>query len=107
MKLQLPKDYWKTRFPPPPIYYKTGVNLGKTPTYKSDYLKVNINTQPSERGSETVAIYVTLFQTGSTEALHKLVTLLHKIIRGQDLSTLPPKFGMTSSMVVEEGLQVF
>ena len=104
MKLQLPKEDWKTRFPPPPIYYKTGVNLGKTPTYKSDYLKVNINTQPSERGSETVAIYVTLFQTGSTEALHKLVTLLHKIIRGQDLSTGTKKFGVTRNLVVVESL---
>ena len=56
---------------------------------KSDSLKVDIKTQLGERDSETVEIYVLLFRTGSPEALLKCVTIIHKIIRGQDLSTVP------------------
>ena len=54
-----------------------------------------------------VLIYVLLFRTGSPEALLKFVTILHKIIRGQDLSTGPQKFGMTQNLVVGEDLRVF
>ena len=52
-------------------------------------------------------IYVPLFQTGSPEALLKFVTIIHKIIRGQDLSTGSQKFGMTQNLVVGEALKVF
>ena len=70
-------------------------------------MKVNIKNQPGDRYNETVAIYVPLFRTGSTETLLKFVTIFHKIIRGQDLSTVTQKFGMTRNLVVGEALQVF
>ena len=71
-----------------------------------DSFKVNIKTQLGERDSETVAIYVPLFWTGSTEALLKFFTILRKIIRVQDLSTGPQKFGMTQNLVFVEALGV-
>ena len=106
MKLQLPKEYWKNQVPPPTIYYNPNATIRKTPTERSDSLKVNINTQPGERESETVEIYVPLFRSGSPEALLKFFTIIHKIIRGQDLSTGTHKFGMTQNLVVGESLQV-
>ena len=75
--------------------------------YKSDFLKVDINIQPGERDSNRVAIYVPLFRTGIPEALLKFVTLIHKIIRGQDLSMGPQKFGMTRNLVFGEVPRVF
>ena len=86
MKLQLPKQYCNNQGLPPPISYKATPTLGKTPTDKWNSLKIGIKTQPGERDSETVAIYVLLFRTGSPEALLKFVTLLNNIIRCQDLS---------------------
>ena len=74
---------------------------------KSDLLKVNIKTQPGERDSETVAIYVQLFLKVITEELFKFVTILHKIIRGQDLSKGSQKFRMTQNLFVGVSLQVF
>ena len=100
MKLQLSKEDWKTQVSLPLISYKTGTTIGKTPMEKLDYLKVDIKTQPEERDSKTVAIYVLLFRTGIPEALLKFVTFLHKIIRGQGLSTLPQKFVITRNLVI-------
>ena len=85
MKLKLPKKDWKNCGPPPPISYKADPTIGKTSTDKLDSIKVDIKIQPGERDSKTVAIYVPLLLTGIPEALLKFVTLLHKIIRGQDL----------------------
>ena len=107
MKLQQPKEYFKIWGPPPLISYQTDVTIGKRPTYKSDSLKFNINIQPGDRYNDTVAIYVQLFQTGSPDALLKFLTLLHKIIRDQDLSTGPQRFGMTSNLVDGEAMWVF
>ena len=73
-------------------------------TYKSASLKVDIKTQPGERDSETVAFYVPIFRTGRPEALLKFVTFLHNIIRVQDLSTGPQKFGMTRNLVVGKAI---
>ena len=50
---------------------------------------------------------MSLFQTGSPKALLKFFTILHKIIRGQDLSTGTQEFGMTHNLVIVEALQVF
>ena len=71
---------------------------------KSDSLKVDIKTQPGERDSENVAIYMPLFWTLSPESLLKFVTILDKIIRVQYLSTGPQKFGMMQKLVVREAL---
>ena len=90
-----------------PISYKPDVTIGKTPTEKSDLMKVDIKTQPGDSYSDTVAIYVPLFRTGSQEALLKFVTILHKIIRGQYLFTGPQKFGMTWDRFVRESLRAF
>ena len=60
-----------------------------------------------EKDSETVAIYVPLFWTGIPEALPKFVTILNKIIKGQDLSNGPQKYRMTRNIVIGEALQVF
>ena len=48
-----------------------------------------------------------LFWRGSPEALLKFFTLLHKIIRVQDLFTVPQKFSMTRNMVVRKALWAF
>ena len=106
MKLKLPKEPWKNCGPPPLISYKSEPTFVDTPTDKSDFLKVDMKNQPGKRGSETVAIYVTLFWTGSIESLPKFVTLLYKVIWGQDLSTGPQKFGMTRNFVIREALRV-
>ena len=47
-----------------------------------------------------MAIYVLLFPTGSPKYLLKLVTIIHKVIRGHG-------FGMMRNLVVREALQVF
>ena len=107
MKPQLPKCDWKNRGPTPPICYKTNTTIVKTPTDKSDSLKVNIKTELGERDSKTVAIYVPLFRTGSPDAHFKFVMIIHKIIQGQDLSTGSQKFGMARNLVVGEALRVF
>ena len=69
-------------------------------------MEVGIKTQPGERDSETVAIYVPLFRTGSPEDLLKFVNIYHNIIRGQDLSTVTQRFEMTQNLVSGEALQV-
>ena len=99
MKLKPPKEYWKTQGLPPLIYYKTNVTIGKTLIKTLDSFKADINTQPWYRDSDTVVIYVPLFWTGSPQALLKFVTILHKIIRVQDLSTVPQNFEMTRNLV--------
>ena len=50
---------------------------------------------------------MTVIQTAIPEDLLKFVTLLNNIIRGQDLSTGPQKFGMTRNLVIGESLRVF
>ena len=76
------------------------------PTEKLDSLKVDINTQTGYRYSETVVIYLLLFQVGSPEALLKFVKIIHKIIRGQDLSTGPQTFGMTLNLGIGGALRL-
>ena len=44
---------------------------------------------------------------GSTEVLLKFVTILNKIIWGQDLSKGPQNFGMTRNLVIGEAIWVF
>ena len=107
MKLHLPKEDWKNRGLPPPIYYKADVTTRKTPTDKLEYFKAEIKNKPGERDNKTVAIYVPLFWTGSPEALLKLVTILHNIIRDQDLSIGPQTFGMKRNLVVREAIRFF
>ena len=53
-----------------------------------------------------MAIYVPLFREVSPEALLKFVTILHKIIRSQDLSMGPQNFGMMRNLDVVESLRV-
>ena len=61
MKIQITKEYCKTWFLPTPIYYKAKETIRKTAADKSDFLKVDIKTQPGDRDIKTVAIYVPLF----------------------------------------------
>ena len=56
--------------------------IGNTPTDKVDSLKVNIKTQPGERYSKTLVIFMPLFRTGSPEALLKFLIIFNKIIKG-------------------------
>ena len=65
MKVQTPKEEWKTPGLPPPIYYKSDPTIGKTWMDKLESFKVCIKTQSEERDIETVAIYVPLFRVGS------------------------------------------
>ena len=52
-------------------------------------------------------MYVPLFRTGSPDVLLNFITILHKIIRGQDLSTEPQQFGMMQNLVIGESLILF
>ena len=107
MKIQQPKEDWNNIGPSLLISYKANPTIDKTPTDKSDSLKVDIKTQPGERESGMVEIYVPLFWTGIPEVFLKFMTLLHKIIRCQELSTVPQKFVMTRNLVMGEALRVF
>ena len=78
-----------------------------TPTENLDSLKVDIKTQPVEKDSETVVIYMPLFQIVSPNANLNFVTILQSTIKGQYLSTGPQNFGMTENLVVGEALRVF
>ena len=69
-------------------------------------MKVGIKTQPGERDSKTVTIYVPLFRTVSLGDLLKFVNISYNIIRGQDLSTVTQRFEMTQNLVSGEALQV-
>ena len=100
MKLNINKYNLNIPGPPPPIFYNPNPTISKTSAYKSYLPKANIKTQPRESDSNTAAIYVLLFWTGSPEALLEFVMLLNKIIRGHDLSTGPQKFGMTRNLVI-------
>ena len=106
MKLNIANDL-KNLWPLPLIFYKPNHTTRKTPTDKSDSLKFDIKTKPGESDSDIVAIYVPLFQTGSTEDLLKFVTILNKVIKGQDISKGPLKYEMTRNLVIGESLQVF
>ena len=55
----------KNRGPPPPISYKANHTIIKTSTDKTEVLKVNIKTQPDDKDSKTVAIYIPLFRNRS------------------------------------------
>ena len=72
-----------------------------------DSLKVDTKTQPGERDSEMVTIYVQLFRTGITDPPLNLFTILNKIIWGHDLFTGPHDFGRTRNLVVGEAIRVF
>ena len=100
MKLQITKDNLNNCGPPPPIFYKTKPTIDKI-------LVGQYNHQPGEKYSNTTAIYVPLFHMGSPESILKFVTLLNKIIRGQDLSTVPQKFVTKRNLVVRDPLRVF
>ena len=65
MKLQVSNDF-KTCVISPLMYYKPDQEIGKTPTYKEDFVKFGIKAQPGEKDSETLAIYLPLFRTGSS-----------------------------------------
>ena len=106
MKLQLPKEDWKTCGRSPPISYKPNATIGKTTRDKLYSLKFDVQTQPVERDIKTVAIYMPLFQTGNPKALLEFVTNLHKIIRGKNLSTGHQKFGITRNLVIRKALLV-
>ena len=107
MKLHIPKEDLKNCGILTPIPYKHNTNISKTTTDKLNFLKVDIKTQPGDRDSKTITIYVPLFCTGSPQALLKLATLLNKITQGQDLSTGPQKFKITRNLVIGEAIQVF
>ena len=74
MKLHIDNNL-KYRGPPILISYKTYQITGNNLADKLDSLKVYIKMQPWEKDSETVAIYVPLFLTGSPEALLNYVTI--------------------------------
>ena len=107
MKTQISKEYWNRRVLQLPIYYKPDATIRKRPTDKLEYLKVNIKTQLGERDSDMVAISVPPFRTWSPEALLNFFNILHKIIRGQDLSMGTQKFGMIQNLIVRDALWVF
>ena len=64
MTLHLPKDDNNNCELPTPICYKPDPTIGRTLMDKSYSLKVDIKTQPVERDSNMVSIYVPLFQMG-------------------------------------------
>ena len=57
MKLQI-YNYFKTRGPPPPIYYIPDQTIRTTPNDNVVSLKVEIKTQPGYKDGEMMSIYV-------------------------------------------------
>ena len=106
MKLQI-TNYFRNHGLPPPISYKPDHIIVRNSENKANYLKLNIKTQPRDKDSKTVAIYVPLFRTGIPESLLKLVKILNNIIKGQDLSMGPQKYSINRDIFVKESLQLF
>ena len=104
MKLQVSNNF-KNRGLPPPILYRTNHTIIKTLIDKVGSFKFNIKTQYGEKDSETVAIYVSLIRNGSPKSLIKFVKILNKIIKGQDLSMGPHKYGMITHFFPPKAIQ--
>ena len=105
MKPPTPQNELNTHRPLPPILYKPAQTIIKTLAENLDSLKANIKTQPGERDSDMIVIYMPMFWTGSTEDLLKFVMISNKIIRVQDIYTGSHKFGMTSNLIDGEALR--
>ena len=74
MKPQIPNGLNTCR-PLSLFSYKPDSKIGKTPIYMKYSLKVDIKTKPGDKERKMVTIYVTLFRTGSPEALLKFITV--------------------------------
>ena len=59
--------------------------VDKKPEYKSGSLNSKIKTQPGEKNSKSISLYVTVFKKGSLEGLLEFLTFIDKIIKGQRL----------------------
>ena len=58
------------------IYYHPDTTVNKNHEENSEYLKVDIKTQPGEANSKYVSLYVPVFKTGASEILLKFLALM-------------------------------
>ena len=84
----------------PPISYSHKSMVGVKPEDKQDLLKVYINTQLGEANSDTILLYVQIFNTWSYEVILKLLTHPKKIINGQSLTTAPHRYATNNNILV-------
>ena len=65
------------------------------------------NSQPVEANSEMVILYFTIFNTISAEALLKLLMILRKIFKGNNIKTGPQHWSTTKNILAGEALLYF
>ena len=98
MELQL-IHYFNNSGTPNPISSNTDPIIFNKPEEKKDSLKMDIKTQPGEVNIKDISLYIPFFKTSSLEALIKLLLLLKKIIKSQNLTTIPQIYAMPNNIL--------
>ena len=83
----------------PQISFKPYLKIGNKPDEKQDLLKVEMNTHPRNINSNMVFVYIPIVKTGSSKALLKLLVLLKKILKDQNLTTVPQMYSMMKNLL--------
>ena len=91
----------------PPISFKPEPDIWNKPDEKQESLKVGIKTYTVDINSETVLIYLLIFNIGLAKALLKFIVLLKKIFRGRNLTMGRQFYVMKKNLLAVEALQVF
>ena len=91
----------------PIIYSKTEPLMGNNPNKFQDSLKVKIVTQPGETNRKMVPLYLLILKTSSDEALSKVLVILKKILKVNNLNTGSQWCDTTNNLLTREALQVF
>ena len=106
MKIKMLQEL-KNHGPIPPIYFKPNPTIGKRTNKNQDSLKFDIKTQTWDIIIEMLSLYMPMFYTSSDESLLKLLTLMNKILKNQNLITGPKYYVMANNLLSREALQVF
>ena len=91
---------------PPQISFNTNPTTRKKPDKKQYLLKVDMKNNMEEVNSETVSIYITMFNTGTAMELLKFLIILNNTLKGQDLTTGPQMYAIEKKFLAGEALRV-
>ena len=89
------EEPWDT---PTNVFQSQSYNNGEI-LYIQEPLKVEIKTQPGDSNRDTVLLYIPLSKTGSYKSLLKFITVLKKIMKGQNLNNGPLCYYMTKKIL--------
>ena len=106
MKLQLLRDLNNHRSPSL-ISFNTDPVIGKKPYNTQDSFNVDIKTNPVNISREIVLLYIPIFKNRYDEVQPKILVLLNKILKGQNLTMEPHIYVMAKNLLVGGALQVF